>query len=181
MDPAELRNRRVVRMKATDVVAIDGELMPHPDDDLHGTGGVRYAAEQWVWKDGVPVAGSTPKRVARRLAELEVAAFVDEAPKRLQVYGLTQPRARVMLKDRHDNERVVLIGKEGEPLVDREGQSRARRFLTIEGQDPVYLVDAGVLSVVQDLVRESNRKQTRDEEKAARLERIETTTEEEAK
>jgi hypothetical protein len=134
--------------------------------------------EQWVWKDGVPVAGSTPKRVARRLAELEVAQFVDEAPGSLERYGLIQPRARVLLKDRHDNERVVLVGAEGEPLVDKEGNERERRYLTIEGQDPVYLVDAGVLSVVKDLVRESNRKQGRDEEKAARLERIETQPEE---
>jgi hypothetical protein len=165
-------------MRAADVVSIDGELRASPDDDLAGSGGVRFAVEQWVWKDGVPVAGSTPKRVARRLAELEVAQFVDEAPGSLERYGLIQPRARVLLKDRHDNERVVLVGAEGEPLVDKEGNERERRYLTIEGQDPVYLVDAGVLSVVKDLVRESNRKQGRDEEKAARLERIETQPEE---
>jgi hypothetical protein len=178
LDPLELRNRRVVRMRAADVVSIDGELRASPDDDLSGSGGVRFAVEQWVWKDGVPVAGSTPKRVARRLAELEVAQFVDEAPGSLERYGLIQPRARVLLKDRHDNERVVLVGAEGEPLVDKEGNERERRYLTIEGQDPVYLVDAGVLGVVKDLVRESNRKQGRDEEKAARLERIETQPEE---
>jgi hypothetical protein len=178
IDPTALRNRRVVRMRSADVISIDGELMERPDDNLHGTGSVRYAAEQWVWKDGVPVAGSTPKRVARRLAELEVAEFVDDAPGRLARYGLDKPLARVVLKDRHDNERIVLIGDEGEPLLDRDGNERSRRFLSIEGQDPVYLADAGVLSVVRDLVRESGRKRDRDAEKAARLERIETKLEE---
>ena len=178
-DPTELRNRRVVRMKAADVISIDGVLAEVPEEDLHGAGSVRYAAEQWVWKDGVPVAGSTPKRVARRLAEVEVAEFIDDDPSSLGRYGLERPRARVVLKDRHEGERIVRIGDEGEPLIDREGHKRARRYLTIEGDAPVYLVDSGVLSVVKDLVRESNRKQGRDAEKAARRERIETVLPEE--
>ena len=69
-------------------------------------------------------------------------------------------------------------GAGGGPVVGKGGHGRERRYLTIEGQDPVYLVEAGVLSGVKDLVRESNRKQGRDEEKAARLERIETQPEE---
>jgi len=176
-DPSALRNRRVVRMKAADVISIDGELSEVPEDDLHGAGSVRYAAEQWVWKDGVPVAGSTPKRVAQRLAEMEVAEFVDEDPSSPARYGLDAPRARVVLKDRHDNERVVRVGDEGEPFVAADGHKRPRRYVTVEGDPPVYLVDSGVLSVVQDLVRESNRKRDRDAEKAARRERIESVVE----
>jgi len=177
-DPVNLRNRRVVRMKATDVVSIDGSLMEEASSDLHGTGSVRFAAEQWVWKDGVPVAGSTPKRVAERLAGLEVAEFVDDEPTSLARYGLDKPLARVVLKARDGSERVVRIGDEGTPLVDREDRKRSRRYATMEGDASVYLVDEGVLSVIRDLVRESNRKQGRDAEKAARRERIESVAEE---
>jgi hypothetical protein len=179
-DPNDLRNRRVVRMSAADVVAIDAMLRADPADDQTGEGGVRYAAEHWVWKDGVPVSGSTPKRVARRLAELEVAEFIDDDPRDLQRYGLAEPRARVVLSDEAGNERVVRIGAAGPPLVDREGHERVRRYATVEGDGPVYLVDDSVLRVVKDLIRESNRKAKKDAEKAARRERIETVSDEDA-
>jgi hypothetical protein len=178
-DPSELRNRRVVRMKGTDVVALDAVLTVGPEDDLSGEGGVRYAAEHWVWKDGVPVSGSTPKRVARRLAELEVAEFIDEDPSSLKGYGLGSPRARVVLTDAAGNTRVVRIGKPGEPRVDGEGHERVRRYATVEGDGPVYLVDDSLLQVVKDLIRESNRKAKKDVDKAARRERIESVADEE--
>ena len=171
-DPSELRNRRVVRMKATDVIAVDAELRADPDDDLEGEAGVRYAADEWFWKDGVPVPGSTPERVARALAELEVDAFIDDEPKSLGEYGLDDPRARAVLSDGEGNERVVLIGNEGEPWVDPEGHERPRLFVAIEGAAPVYLVDERALSVVKDMIREGNRKKKKDAEKAARRERI---------
>jgi hypothetical protein len=176
-DPAELRNRRVVRMKATDVASIDVRLRADPAaaKDLEGEAGVRYAADQWVWKDGVPVPGSTPERVARQLAELEVEAFVDDQPKALSAYGLDDPLARAVLADQLGNERVVLLGAEGPTEVDPEGRDRRRRYVAIEGAESIYLVDERVLSVVEDLVRESNRKRDRDLEKAARRERIGST------
>lgn len=172
-DLQSLRNRRVVRMKEKDVVAVDAVLRAEPpDEELEGEAGVRYAAEQWVWRDGVPVPGSTPERVARYLAELEVAAFVDDEPGDLSDYGLDEPVARVSLRNAQDEERVVLIGAEGEPLVDPEGRERVRRYAMVEGAQPVYLVDQRVLSVVHDLIREGNRKKAKDLEKAERRERI---------
>ncbi len=172
-DLEELRNRRVVRMKEKDVVAVDATLRAEPpDEDLEGEAGVRYAAEQWVWRDGVPVPGSTPERVARYLAELEVAAFVDDQPGDLSSYGLEDPVARVVLRNRDDEERVVLIGGPGEPLLDPEGRERERRHAMIEGDPSVYLVDMRSLSVVRDLIREGNRKKEKDLEKAERRERI---------
>ena len=172
-DAMEYRNRRVVRMKSVDVVAVDASLAPDKeDDDLFGEAGVRYAAEEWFWKDGVPVPGSTPERVAKTLSELEVDAFVDDHPKKLSTYGMDKPRARVVLTDTAGNERVVLIGGEGDPLVDPEGNERPRRYASIEGSESIYLVDDRSLSVVKDLIREGNRKKKKDEEKAARRERI---------
>jgi len=171
-DPAELRNRRVVRMDGADVRSVDVALLASEEDDLSGEAGVRYAAEQWVWKDGVPVPGSTPKRAADQLAGLEVDAFVDDAPGDLSTYGLVAPIARAVLRDEEDNERVVLIGGEGEPEVDPEGNTHVRRYASIEGDPSVYLIDDRALRVVQDLVRESNRKAERDAERAARRELI---------
>jgi hypothetical protein len=171
-DPAELRNRRVVEMKAADVVAVDAMLVADGDDDLAGEHGVRFAAERWFWADGVPFAGSTAERVARSLSELEVDVFVDDAPDGLASYGLEPPVARVVLSDEDGNEKVVRIGGEGEPLVDPEGNSRPRRYVSIEGEASVYLIGERALSVVKDLVREGNRKAKKDAEKAARRERI---------
>ncbi|RME27664.1 MAG: DUF4340 domain-containing protein [Deltaproteobacteria bacterium] len=171
-DLEELRNRRVVQMREEDVVAVDATLRAEPGEDLEGEAGVRYAAEQWVWRDGVPVPGSTPKRVARYLAELEVQAFVDDHPGDLSQYGLDDPVARVVLRNAAGEERVVLIGAPAEPLVDAEGRERLRRYVAIEGSPSVYVADNRVFSVVQDLIREGNRKKARDLEKAARRERI---------
>ncbi len=171
-DPSELRNRKVVKLKAEDVVAVDAWLSAEEKGDPEGTASVRYAAEQWVWKDGVPVPGSTPERVAERLAELDVDRFIDDKPKALAAYGLENPIARVSLQDTEGGEKVVMIGSPGEPQVDPEGNSRERRFASIEGDPSVYLVDEGVYRVIQDLVREYNRKKERDEDKALRRERI---------
>jgi hypothetical protein len=172
VEPATMRNRRIVKMSAKDVVSIDAELAPGPDMDLSGEGRVRFVAAQWVWRDGVPVSGSTPKRVARRLAELEVVDFVDAGTS--DELGLAEPRARVVLRDDQDNERVIRIGGTGEPMIDPEGHPRARFYVQVEGEGPVYLVDAGILEVIRDLVRESARKDVRDQETAARHERIES-------
>jgi hypothetical protein len=171
-DPAELRNRRVVEMKAGDVVAVDVMLSVEEDDDLEGSAGVRYLAEQWVWEDGVPVNGSTPERVARALAELEVDVFISDAPDDLSEYGLNPPVARAVLTDREENERVVLIGGEGEPLVDPEGRERPRRFVSIEGDPSVYLVGDHALKTVKDMVRERNKKAEKDNARALNREQI---------
>ena len=171
-DLAEYRNRRVVRMQAEDVVAVDATLLPRADQDLEGSHGVRLAAGEWFWKDGVPVPGSTPERLARQLAELEVESFVDDAPADLSTYGLQQPIARVVLTDEQANERVVQIGTHGEPRVDLEGRESPRRYASIEGDPSVYLVDERTLRVVEDLIREGNRKAKKDDEKSARRERI---------
>ena len=173
-DPQTFRNRKVVRMKAEDVVSVDVVLQADETDDLAGKAGVRYAAEQWLWEDGTPVPGSTPERVARSLSELEVDAFVDDTPEALSAYGLDDPKARAVLTNRDDEERVVLIGDLGEPEIMPEGEERARRYVTIEGSESVYLVDERALRVVNDMVRERNRKAERDSEKGINRERIPT-------
>ena len=178
-DPTTLRNRRVVKMEAEDVVAIDAVVVPSDELELGGDAGVRYAAEQWVWKDGVPVSGSTPKRVARRFAELEVEEFVAVSDGSKRRFGLDNPAARVVLRDGDEAQRVVRIGSPGPAASDSEGNPRTRYYADVEGEDDVYIVHSGLFEVVRDLIRESNRKETRDSEKAARRERIESVMEEE--
>jgi hypothetical protein len=171
-DLTEYRNRRVVRMQAADVVAVDATLRPTESQDLAGVHGVRLAAGDWFWKDGVPVPGSTPERVARQLAEMEVESFVDDAAADLVLYGLDNPVARVVLTDEEASERIVLIGSNGEARLGPEGQESPRRYAAIEGDPSVYLVDERVLRVVEDMIREGNRKAKKDLEKAERRERI---------
>ena len=171
-DLTEYRNRRVVRMQAADVVAVDTVLRESEERDLSGEHGVRLAAGDWFWKDGVPVPGSTPERVARQLAELEVESFIEDAVADLGPYGLADPLARVVLTDAEANERIVLIGGVGEPRTDLEGNESPRRYAAIEGDPSVYLVDERVLRVVEDMIREGNRKAKKDLEKAERRERI---------
>ncbi len=176
-DPATMRNRRVVRMDAEDVVAIDVSLLATEAGDVEGLGAVRYAAEQWVWADGVPVSGSTPKRVARRFAELEVDEFVEDSAKNLAQYGLDKPMATVTLRDRDDGRHVVRVGAEGPSILGPDGHEQTRFYVSIEGRSAVYLAHRGLVEVVRDLVREAGRKAQRDADKAARRERIGFTTE----
>ena len=171
-DISEYRNRRVVRMSAADVVAVDATLRARPDQDLEGEHGVRLAAGDWFWKDGVPVPGSTPERVARQLAEMEVESFIDEAADDLSKFGLDTPLARVVLSDADGNERIVVLGANGEPRIDPEGREAPRRYAGIEGDPAVYLVDERVLRVVEDMIREGNRKAKKDLERMERQQRI---------
>ena len=67
------------------------------------------------------MSGSTPKRVARRFAELEVDDFIDGADASEAKYGLTSPRVRVTLKDSADGIRVVSLGaKDPRTVIRRE-------------------------------------------------------------
>lgn len=170
-DPSALRNRRVVRMTASEVVAVDATLRPREGEALAGAHGVRFLAEQWVWRDGVPVPGSTPERVATTVAEIEVEEFIEGAAP-AGGFGLEEPIATVSLTNREGEARVLSLGALGPPDPGPEGQPRPRRYAKIEGAEAIYLVDDRVMRVVDDLIREGNRKAERDAEKAARLERI---------
>ena len=171
-DPSAMRNRRVVRMSAAEVVAVDATLRAREGETLAGTHGLRFLAEQWVWRDGVPVSGSTPERVATTVAEIEVEEFIEGEGATKANFGLEDPIATVTLTDRAGDTRTLSLGALGPPEEGPEGQPRQRRYARIFGADPVYLVDDRVMRVVDDLVREGNRKAEKDAEKAARLERI---------
>ncbi|MEL6347201.1 MAG: DUF4340 domain-containing protein [Myxococcota bacterium] len=171
-DPEGLRNRRVVRMKVEDVVAVDVEVFETEDDDLTGTASVRYASGGWLWDDGVPVPGSSPERLARQLAEMEVDALITDNVEDPAEYGLDNPDATAVLTDREDNQRIMAIGGLGEPEEDPEGNPILRRYIQIEGDPYVYLVSARSLDSIKDLIRQRNRKAKKDEERARSRELI---------
>ena len=160
-------------MDAEDVVSIDAVIAETADPfELSGEGAVRYAAEQWAWADGVPVSGSTLKRVARRFAELEVDDFIDGADAaRGQVWS-DHSTCVVTLKDAADGIRVVSLGAKRTRTVTRKGTAWTVSTRRLRVSPPYTLVHHGVYEVVRDLVRESGRKAARDAEKAARQERI---------
>lgn len=173
-DPEDMRNRRVVRMKVEDVVAVDVEIFPNEEDDLKGAAGVRFAKGGWLWDDGVPVPGSAPERVVRQLAELEVDSLITKDPENPSEYGMVDPIARAVLIDQDDKERIITIGGLGEPEEDPEGNVLPRRYIQIEGDPYIYLVSDRTLDTIQDLVRQHNKKLKRDEERAANRDRIPT-------
>ena len=119
-DPAELRNRRVVEMRAADVTAVDALLVPDGDDDLAGEHGVRFAAERWFWADGVPFAGSTAERVARVFRNWR---WMSSCPtlRRDLLRMAWSPPSRVVLSDENGNEKVVRSG----PRATRSSTPRA--------------------------------------------------------
>ena len=174
-DPAEFRLRRFMRTDHSEVSIVELDLQPGPDDeDLSGQVSLRYMGDVWQWgEDGRPVPGSTPERVAMRTAGVKAEEFVADRPSGLVAYGLDQPRARVTLTTEAGDKRTLLLGGRGESRFTHEDREIERYYAKVEGEQPVYLVDRGVLSVLKDAVREHRRKLDKDEDKAERREKME--------
>lgn len=172
-EPAAFRLKRFVRMDAARVARMVSTLDADGRDDvLDGTVTVRMAADAWLWEDGVPVAGSTPKRVAQRAAGLEAERFVADAGEDRR-HGFDRPRVRLQLTDLDGATRTLIVGGAAPPATDREGRTLERYYARVAEAPEVYVVDAGVVEVVQDLHREHRRKAEGDVAGAARRERIE--------
>ena len=82
------------------------------------------------------------------------------------------PIARVVLSS--EEESVTLrIGQKGPPIpaVEGPGEERPavdRYYAKVESDGEVYLVDPGVLGVIEDAVREHQRKEAKDQEQEER-------------
>ena len=176
--PESFRLKRFMRMEGSDVVALRVWLDDHAEDQPSGEVTVKKGVSSWEWSDGQPVPGSTPERVATRVAGVRAEVFVHEAPGDLSLYGLDVPVARATLATSDGSQRTLLIGGQGEPWLDSEDQPHERYYAKVEEEAPVYLVDRGSFSVMQDAVREHSRKAERDEDKAQRREAIDQALEE---
>jgi hypothetical protein len=183
-DPERFRLRRFVRLDESDVAGVRCTLTKAalPDDpQLAGSSAARSEADTWTWEDGLPVAGSTPRRVLTHAVGLESSVFVAERADE-PVHGLDAPRVSVELTLREGGTRTVVLGKRGAPRElapppdappGTPSRSVPQAYARTLDRPEVYLVDEGLLEVCRDMRREATRKAEGDAEKGARRDRIE--------
>jgi hypothetical protein len=178
-DPQDLRNRSFVPVLAGDLRSIEIFLAERSDAEQSGTVHLNLESDAWKWEDGRPVPGSTPKRVAERLAGARANDFVDDAGE-IAKADFQTPLATVVLTDEDSRSITLILGQEGPPLVDEmEDREMRRYYAKMSGGDQVYLVDDGLISVLDDALREYNRKVGKDEEQSERREAIDEAMEDE--
>jgi hypothetical protein len=171
-DPATFRIKRFARMDPNKLATLEATYTGLGDDaDLSGTVTVKMEADKWLWDDGIPVPGSTPKRLATRAANVNADEFVAENVPDGD-YGFDKPRAKVVMTDLDGQVRTILVGKGAPPVKDPEGHERERFYARAVEFPEVYIIDAGLLDVVKDLMREHGRHARGEEEKDERQERI---------
>lgn len=172
-DPETFRLKRFARMDpntlASLVTTFAGDAR---DPDLTGTVTVRMEADRWLWDTGVPVPGSTPKRLATRVANVQADEFVAEVAPDAE-YGFDAPLATIVMNDRSGESRTIVVGDNAPAVTDPEGRARDRFYARALEFPEIYIIDSGVVDVVKDLMREHRRKATGDTEKTERRDRIE--------
>lgn len=174
VDPSELRLTQFARMDQNKLVSLQATFAPPDADDadLAGTVLVRQAAGEWQWDDGVIAPGSTPRRVAQRVCDIDSDEFVSDRPDDAK-YGFDKPVAKVDLVDDTGRTATILIGKPAKPTVDEEGNERARWYARHAAFPEVYIVADGAIDVIRDLMREHGRHargEAEQEEREARIE-----------
>ena len=176
-DPQSLRNRSFVAMSESDVREVEVSVVPSEEYPDGGKSTLRLESGAWKWADGRPVPGSTPKRLVERITGVRASAFVD-ASNEVKKAGLDKPQAKVVLRDESGAEEALLVGAKGPPLVDELKDEELDRFYAkIDGHSQVYLIDKGILGVISDAIRESTRKQKKDQEDRERLKAIDEAVE----
>jgi hypothetical protein len=171
-DLSTFRLTRFARMDANEVNLITATFSGNGrDEDLNGTVTIKQEATQWLWEDGVPVPGSTPSRVATRATGITSEEFIAEQPDDTR-YGFDRPLVKIYLKDSTGAYRNLLIGNKAPDGKRPEGESYERYYARAAEFPEVYIIDAGVVEVVRDLMREHRRKAEADSEKQERQEKI---------
>ncbi len=144
----KLRNKRVVDLNESEITSMKIRLR---EEELSGETEINFAAGKWFWKNGNPVSGSTPRRLASGLNNLEVLEFVDKGELGDVVLDL---EIESTVGSRH-----VQYGQLAEPYINNEGREYPRRYMTIEDGKDSYIVDEHVLGVARDAIREFQRAQ----------------------
>lgn len=173
-DPESFRLKRFARMDPNTLASLVATFAgDERDADLAKTVTVKMEADRWLWDDGVPVPGSTPRRLATRAANVQADEFVADTADD-GTYGFDKPLATVVMNDRGGEVRTIVLGKAAPPVKDPEGHERERFYARALEFPEVYIVDGGLLDVVKDLMREHRRKAEGDAQKSGRQERIQT-------
>lgn len=173
-DAERFRLTRFARIDSNDLVSMTTTYAPpDPEDqELAGTVTVRQAAQKWQWEGGEIVSGSTPRRLATRAANIDGVAFVAESGEDA-AYGFDKPVATIGMVAQDGGVRTLLVGKAAPSELDPEGRERKRRYARMVEFPEIYVVDDGVLDVVEDLMREHGRYARGETEQAERQERVE--------
>lgn len=172
-DPEGFRLKRFARVDENKLTTLVATFTPTaPDDaDLAGTVTVKQATSRWSWDDGVPVSGSTPRRLASRAADISSDAFVAEsAPD--ATYGFDKPTVTIQMTTEDGTARTLLVGKAAPPENDPDGHPRDRWYARVAEFPEVYIVDDGVVDVTKDLMREHGRHARGEAEQEERHEKI---------
>lgn len=173
VDPATLRLTQFARMDQNKLVSLQATFAPTDADDaeLAGTVLVRQAAGEWQWEDGVIAPGSTPRRVAQRVCDIDSDEFVSDKADDAK-YGFDKPLAKVDLLADEGRSATILIGKPAKAFVDEEGHERDRWYARHASFPEVYIVQDGAIDVIRDLMREHGRHargEAEQEEREARI------------
>jgi len=144
----KLRNKRIVDLNESEILTMKIQLN---EPELTGETEVHFTAGKWFWKNGNPISGSTPKRLASGLKNLEVMEFVDKAKIGEIVLNLY---IESTVGSRH-----LQYGQLAEPYINREGREYPRRYITLEDAKESYIADEHVLGVARDAIREFKRSQ----------------------
>ena len=173
-DPMSFRNRSFVTMPAESIRQVEIELASREESEFSGSLTLRQDSDAWKWEDGRPVPGSTPKRLVERLSTVRANDFVDN-PTEWAVADFENPVARVTVRDGDGGALELLVGQKGPPLVpdeieEEERPPMERYYAKLRGGEAVYLIDPGILDVLEDAVRESQRKEAKDAEQDERRE-----------
>ena len=170
-DISTLRNRKVFGVDWNDIETIEATILRSEEQRITGQSLVKFVSGQWVWQDGVPVPGSTPRRLAQAIGGISVVEFVDD------MNAISDPLATVMVTTNSGQTRSITIGGFGKSMISSEGNEYKRRYIQIDSNPQIYLIDEHLTRVLYDLIREQTRKKTADADKAKRQKKIKEATE----
>jgi hypothetical protein len=153
----DLRDKSVLELDPKDITKVE---------ITHGGSIVELVQEGGTWRIAKPLQGSGDSDkiggMLRKINNLRVKAFVDDAPKDLAAYGLAAPEFQVSLWGGTDQaSRTLLVGKEAEKNVVYAKRGGLDTVVTIPGDiknelmvKPEELRDRAITRIAQGTIEE---------------------------
>ncbi|MFT7518579.1 MAG: hypothetical protein ACI9MC_000711 [Kiritimatiellia bacterium] len=136
------------------------EVISHRDGEVLQ---IMRGPDGWRWQDGAKISGSTPSRLASRVAEASARAFHDEELD-AEVTGFAEPAGVVEVVS-ESGKRVMTFGASREIPVGVQQAPEVRRYVKVDGDAVVYEIDNAIFENMEALFREHGRKVEKDAEK----------------